>query len=57
MRCTSYVVLAGVLAVTGSYTAAYVVFIFISLIGSLIAWRIDDTEKSQRPAKKTGAKK
>jgi OFA family oxalate/formate antiporter-like MFS transporter len=57
MRCTSYVVLAGVLAVTGSYTAAYVVFIFISLIGSLIAWRIDDTEKSQRPAKKAGAKK
>jgi OFA family oxalate/formate antiporter-like MFS transporter len=57
MRCTSYVVLAGVLAVTGSYTAAYVVFIFISLLGSLIAWRIDDTEKSQRAPKTAGAKK
>jgi OFA family oxalate/formate antiporter-like MFS transporter len=49
MRCTSYAVLAAVLAVTGSYTVAYVVFIFISLIGSLLAWRIDDTEKSTRP--------
>ena len=48
MRCTSYLVLAAVLSVTGSYTAAYVVFIFISLIGSLIAWRINDTEKSKR---------
>lgn len=56
MRCTSYVVLAGVLALTGSYTAAYVVFIFISLIGSLIAWRIDDTEKSQRAPKESKAK-
>lgn len=52
MRCTSYAVLAAVLAVTGSYTAAYVVFIVISLIGSLLAWRIDDTEKSTRVAKK-----
>lgn len=51
MRCTSYAVLALVLALTGSYTAAYVVFIFISLLGSLLAWRIDDTEKSTRAAK------
>ena len=48
MRCTSYLVLAAVLAATGSYTSAYVVFILISLIGSLIAWRINDTEKSTR---------
>lgn len=48
MRCTSYLVLAAVLAATGSYTSAYVVFIVISLIGSLIAWRINDTEKSAR---------
>lgn len=48
MRCTSYLVLAAVLAATGSYTSAYVVFIVISLIGSLIAWRINDTEKSTR---------
>lgn len=48
MRCTSYLVLAAVLAATGSYTSAYVVFIIISLIGSLIAWRINDTEKSTR---------
>jgi OFA family oxalate/formate antiporter-like MFS transporter len=48
MRCTSYAVLALVLSLTGSYTAAYVVFIFISLIGSFLAWRINDTEKSQR---------
>ena len=51
MRCTSYVVLAVVLAATGSYTAAYVVFIVISLLGSLIAWRIDDSEKATRPVK------
>jgi sugar phosphate permease len=51
MRCTSYAVLAAVLAVTGSYTAAYVVFIVISLIGSVIAWNINDTEKSQRGEK------
>ena len=44
MRCTSYLVLAA----TGSYSAAYVVFVLISLIGSLIAWRIDDSEKSSR---------
>lgn len=48
MRCTSYVVLAAVLAATGSYTAAYVLFIAISLVGSLLAWRINDTEKSTR---------
>ena len=48
MRCTSYLVLAAVLAATGSYTSAYMVFIVISLIGSLIAWRINDTEKSTR---------
>ena len=48
MRCTSYAVLAAVLAATGSYTAAYVVFIFISLAGSVIAWRIDDREKTSR---------
>lgn len=48
MRCTSYLVLAAVLAATGSYTSAYVVFIVISLIGSLIAWWINDTEKSTR---------
>lgn len=48
MRCTSYLVLAAVLAATGSYTSAYVVFIVISLIGSVIAWRINDTEKSTR---------
>lgn len=51
MRCTAYAVLALVLAITGSYTAAYVVFIFISLVGSLIAWKIDDSDKSTRPAK------
>jgi MFS transporter, OFA family, oxalate/formate antiporter len=51
MRCTSYAVLAAVLAATGSYTAAYVVFIFISLIGSFIAWKIDDSEKATRPEK------
>ncbi len=48
MRCTSYLVPAAVLAATGSYTSAYVLFIVISLIGSLIAWRINDTEKSTR---------
>ena len=57
MRCTSYAVLAAVLAVTGSYTAAYVVFIFISLVGSVIAWRIDDTPKSERLPKAAKAKK
>ena len=51
MRCTSYLVLAAVLAATGSYTAAYVVFIFLSLLGSVIAWRINDTEKSSRVQK------
>lgn len=57
MRCTSYAVLAAVLALTGSYTAAYVVFIFISLAGSLIASRIDDTEKSTRTPKTKDSKK
>ena len=57
MKATSYAVLAAVLAATGSYTAAYIVFIAISLIGSLLAWKIDDSPKESRPVKAEEHKK
>lgn len=48
MKVSCYAVLALVLAITNSYDMAYLVFMFITLLGAVLASRINDTPKDER---------